>query len=102
MTVTTMPNDAIATSQPAPARPAPQRMPQPAKLLNSKWTAAVPINKEKHFIVVALVEPEPAGGVDGAVPGAVEVEIEAVLTRRRFTLRWRELSDNARWLQGWC
>lgn len=66
-----------------------------AKLLRSKWTAAVPLNKEKHFIVTALVEPE--------VPGMQidAISIEAVLTGRSFTMRWRELNDTAQWLQGW-
>jgi tryptophan-rich hypothetical protein len=68
---------------------------QPAKLLRSKWTAAVPINKEMHFIVTALTAPEAPGTQVDAVT------IEAVLTGRSFTLRWRELSDPARWLQGW-
>ena len=68
---------------------------QAAKLLRSKWTAAVPLNKEKHFIVTALTAPEaPGTQVD-------TVTIEAVLTGRSFTLRWRELNDPAQWLQGW-
>ncbi len=29
------------------------------------------------------------------------VTMEAVLTGRSFTLRWRELNDATRWLQGW-
>lgn len=66
-----------------------------AKLLRSKWTAAVPANKEKHFIVTALIAPEAPGTQVDAVM------MEAVLTGRRFTLRWRELSDAAQWLQGW-
>lgn len=67
----------------------------PAKLLRSKWTAVTPENREKHFIVTALIEPEPADA---------EVELitlEAVLTRRSFNLRWRELNDASRWRQGW-
>ena len=30
----------------------------PKKLLLSKWTAATPHKKEKHFIVVKLIQPE--------------------------------------------
>jgi tryptophan-rich hypothetical protein len=30
----------------------------PAKLLLSKWTAVKPVNKEKHFLVTKLIEPE--------------------------------------------
>ncbi len=68
---------------------------QPAKLLRSKWTAAVPLNKEKHFIVTALVAPEAPGTQVDAVT------IAAVLTGRSFNLRWRELNDESQWLQGW-
>jgi len=65
------------------------------KLLRSKWTAVSPIDKEKHFMVVRLVDPERAGD-------AVEkVELEAVISGRTFLLRWRELGDTARWKQGW-
>ncbi len=68
---------------------------QAAKLLHSKWSAAVPVNKEKHFIVTALIAPEPPGAqVD-------TVTMEAVMTGRSFTLRWRELNDEAQWLRGW-
>jgi tryptophan-rich hypothetical protein len=68
---------------------------QAAKLLHSKWTAAVPLNKEKHFIVTALIAPEaPGTGID-------HITIEAVHTGRSLTLRWRELNDAGQWLQGW-
>ncbi|MFM6921870.1 MAG: TIGR02450 family Trp-rich protein, partial [Polynucleobacter victoriensis] len=30
----------------------------PKKLLLTKWTAVHPINKEKHFLVVKVIEPE--------------------------------------------
>ena len=68
---------------------------QPAKLLHSKWTAAVPLNSEKHFIVTALIAPEAPGTQVDAIT------LEAVLTGRSFSLRWRELNDTAQWLQGW-
>ena len=74
--------------------PAPSRL-QAAKLLHSKWTAAAPVNKERHFIVTALVVPE-APGIE-----IDEITIEAVLTGRRFIMRWRELKDAGQWLQGW-
>lgn len=68
---------------------------QPAKLLRSKWTATAPVNKEKHFIVTALIEPEtPAAPI-------VTITIEAVISGRSFNIGWRELQDPARWLQGW-
>lgn len=67
----------------------------PKKLLLSKWTAATPHNKEKHFIVTNLIQPElPAIQVE-------HVELEAVYSRRAFTLAWRELTDESQWLQGW-
>lgn len=68
---------------------------QPAKLLHSKWTAVTPSNREKHFIVTALIEPEPPGA------GLERITLEAVLTQRSFDLPWRELQDSSRWLQGW-
>ena len=32
--------------------------PSAKKLLLSKWTAVTPVNREKHFLVVKVVEPE--------------------------------------------
>ena len=74
------------------------RMPRhrlsPKKLLHSKWTAVEPRRKEKHFMVVRVVEPE----VEGA---AIEfVELEAVHSRRVQRLPWRSLTDPAAWRQG--
>lgn len=66
----------------------------PAKLLHSKWTAAQPKDREKHFIVVRVLT------VDDAGP-AERVELEAVLSRRSFQLPWRELTAGDVWLQGW-
>jgi tryptophan-rich hypothetical protein len=54
-----------------------------------------PTNKEKHFVVTRLVEPEPPEGP------IVFVEIEAVHSRRSSTLAWRELQDTGVWRQGW-
>ena len=67
----------------------------PGKLLLSKWTAAVPSNREKHFLVSALIPPEAPGTEIDCI------EMEAVRTGRRFTLRWRELNDASHWRQGW-
>ena len=67
----------------------------PKKLLLSKWTAAVPCDKEKHFIVTQLLEAAPpASGVE-------LIEIEAVYSGRSFKLPWRDLLDDQRCLQGW-
>ncbi len=68
---------------------------QPNKLLRSKWTAATPVDKEKHFIVTALQLPEAPGTLVDTIT------MQAVLTGRSFSLRWRELNDAAQWLQGW-
>jgi tryptophan-rich hypothetical protein len=67
----------------------------PKKLLLSKWTAVQPINKNKHFLVSAVVEPE--------LPDvAIEhVELEAVYSRQIIRLAWRDLRDSTRWKQGW-
>ena len=68
---------------------------QPNKLLRSKWTATVPVNKEKHFIVTALLLPEAPGTLVDTIT------MQAVLTGRSFSLRWRELNDATQWMQGW-
>ena len=75
--------------------PAPKNPLSPKKLLHSKWTAVAPANKEKHFLVVRVVLPEPpAVRVD-------KVELQAVHSGRCFELPWRELTDAGRWRQGW-
>ena len=65
----------------------------PRKLLLSKWTAAHPQNREKHFLVTELFRDE-----EGTV---LEVELQAVLTKRAEQLDWQTLQNNAEWLQGW-
>lgn len=73
----------------------PLRRLSPRKLLQSKWTAVVPQGRQKHFIVVRLIERE-----SPELP-AEQVEIEAVHSRRRRIIDWRELRDPSRWHQGW-
>jgi len=65
----------------------------PEKLHLSKWTAVQPVDREKHFIVVELVRDD-----RDLVTGCW---LEAVHSRRRWRLDWRELKDGSRWLQGW-
>jgi tryptophan-rich hypothetical protein len=65
----------------------------PRKLLLSKWTAAHPQNREKHFLVTELFQDE-----EGTV---LAVELQAVLTKRAERLDWQTLQNNAEWLQGW-
>ena len=67
----------------------------PKKLLNSKWTAVTPINKEKHFMVIKLIAPE-----QPTMPIEL-VELEAVHSKRTQILAWRALTDTTKWLQGW-
>jgi tryptophan-rich hypothetical protein len=67
----------------------------PKKLLNSKWSAVKPRNREKHFLVTALVEPDPP------TAPLEQVAIEAVLTKRVQVIPWRELGDATKWRQGW-
>lgn len=50
-TVNHPPRVAMTSSQP-------RRLNQ-RKLTLSKWTAATVVNRERHFLVVKLVEPEP-------------------------------------------
>ena len=65
----------------------------PKKLLNSKWTAVTPVNKEKHFIITEMDFDE-----EGAVLSCV---IEAVMSKRQVAINWQDLKDQQRWLQGW-
>ena len=65
----------------------------PKKLLNSKWTAVRPVNREKHFLVTE-VEFDEQGRV-------IHCLIEAVLTHRARTIDWRSLGDSDQWLNGW-
>ncbi|MBV4488776.1 TIGR02450 family Trp-rich protein [Pseudomonas sp. SWRI153] len=65
----------------------------PRKLLLSKWTAAQPQNREKHFLVTELIRDE-----EGTV---LEVELQAVLTQRTERLDWQVLKNNEHWLLGW-
>jgi len=65
----------------------------PRKLLLSKWTAAHPRQREKHFLVTELFRDE-----EGTV---LEIELQAVLTRRSERMPWQALRDAQTWLMGW-
>ncbi|KZX78585.1 hypothetical protein A3715_19425 [Oleiphilus sp. HI0009] len=65
----------------------------PKKLLNSKWTAVKPLNKEKHFMV-AEVEFDEEGEV-------IHCLLEAIISRRTTAIDWRQLRDKTLWKQGW-
>lgn len=77
------------------AKVPPMNAVHPKKLLLSKWTAVVPQDREKHFLVSALVQPEPPEAT------LAWVEIEAVHSGRARRIPWRELRDATRWQQGW-
>ncbi len=85
-----MPEEPTATVVPARRNPL-----SPKKLLLSKWTAVQPVNREKHFVVVRVIEPEPPA------VRIEQVELEAVHSRRVLQLHWRELTDARVWRQGW-
>jgi tryptophan-rich hypothetical protein len=65
------------------------------KLINSKWTAISPKNKEKHFIVTKVfVNIEDPQIVDSLV-------IEAIYSNRSFKLKPIDLLDTLVWKKGW-
>lgn len=67
----------------------------PKKLLLSKWTAVVPVAKQKHFLVSRLILPEqPDAPIEF-------VEIEAVFSKATQVIAWRDLQDQSAWRQGW-
>jgi len=65
----------------------------PRKLLLSKWTAAHPVNREKHFLVTELFCDE-----EGTV---LEIELQAVMTKRSRRMAWQPLQDEQIWRMGW-
>ena len=65
----------------------------PKKLLNSKWTAVRPLQKEKHFLVTEVEFDE-----NGAV---IRCLMEALMTRRAFEISWRDLKKTNDWITGW-
>ena len=63
------------------------------KLLNSKWTAVKPINKEKHFLILELEFDEN--------DKVIHCLIEAVISHRLQPINWEELKESEHWIQGW-
>ncbi|MDE0956379.1 MAG: TIGR02450 family Trp-rich protein [Pseudomonadales bacterium] len=64
----------------------------PKKLLNSKWTAVNPKNKEKHFTVTVVKFDEEL---------VTFCSIEAVMSKCEAAIQWQDLKDTSQWLQGW-
>ncbi len=67
----------------------------PKKLMNSKWSAVAPLNKEKHFIAINLIE------LAQPLLPIAHILIEAVHSKRKQILPWLELSDASIWQRGW-
>ncbi|WP_367183851.1 TIGR02450 family Trp-rich protein [Neptuniibacter sp.] len=65
----------------------------PRKLLNSKWSAVKPVNKEKHFLVTEVEFDE-----EGVVTHCL---IEAIISKRSQVIDWEVLKNDAIWLLGW-
>jgi len=65
----------------------------PKKLLNSKWTAVYPTNKEKHFIVSEVEFDED--------DGVISCCIESVMSKRAMSINWYDLKDSNNWVYGW-
>jgi len=67
----------------------------PKKLLLTKWTAVVPVARQKHFLVSRVIKPElPEEPIE-------LVEIEAVLSKATQVIPWRALQNDEVWRQGW-
>ncbi|HHT00404.1 MAG TPA: TIGR02450 family Trp-rich protein [Thiomicrospira sp.] len=67
----------------------------PKKLLNSKWTAVHPHNKERHFIVVKLIVNEER---DDCIEGCF---LQSVMHKRDYEVSCQALKDGEIWQQGW-
>lgn len=67
----------------------------PKKLLLTKWTAVLPVSRNKHFLVSKVIQPEPPSVV-------IEwVELEAVFSGKVIQIQWQTLRDDSVWRQGW-
>ncbi len=65
----------------------------PVKLFMSKWTAVVPVNCEKHFLVTEVVKNE-----EGQV---ISCLLEAVTSGSNYEIDWHLLKNRKQWLMGW-
>jgi len=67
----------------------------PKKLLLTKWTAVIPLAKQKHFLVSRVIKPElPTDPIQF-------VEIESVFSKANQIIPWRDLQNDDIWRQGW-
>ena len=68
----------------------------PKKLLLTKWTAVMPIAKQKHFLITRVIPPElPSDPIEW-------VEIEAAFSKATQIIAWRDLKNEQVWRQGWA
>jgi tryptophan-rich hypothetical protein len=65
----------------------------PKKLLLSKWTAAQPAGRAKHFILTEVKEDE--------LGLPQQCVLEAVVTRKERIVHWRDLKSSDHWKMGW-
>jgi len=65
----------------------------PAKLHNSKWTAVNPIKREKHFLLSDI-----KFGEDSLV---ISCKLEAIISKKLYSIDWTELKNQEKWIQGW-
>ena len=65
----------------------------PKKLLNSKWTAVDPVNKEKHCLVTKI-EIEKCGRVN-------HCQMQAIYSQRLFLIDWQDLKNPDKERPGW-
>jgi len=77
----------------------------PKKLLLSKWTAVTPVQREKHFIVVKLIEselPNSSTSMNNKAPLNLRaIHLEAIYSKRIYEMPWQDLQDSTQWLRGW-
>ena len=65
------------------------------KLLNSKWTALKPVNKEKHFMVTKVQN-------NLSNPQIIEaISLQALMSKKIYVLKPSDLKDTKLWKQGW-
>ncbi|MDZ4726087.1 MAG: TIGR02450 family Trp-rich protein [Leptospira sp.] len=67
----------------------------PRKLLLSKWTSVIVLEKEKHFIITRLLP------TNDASDKLDFVEMEAILTNSLKTIPIQDLKEKSKWLPGW-
>ena len=69
---------------------------QPKKLLLTKWTAAEPVAKNKHFLVSKIIAPEPSDSPDKAIEW---IELEAVFLALELLWWDRGQTGNDGWFE---